>query len=120
MRFCQSHWDALRAAIDARGLSHLVARSGKEACERLVAESKGEATDATWDPLMAAHNMIVSRVLELGGPYIFTGDYCPVCEAIRGHAKHMTREQVEKHYTDGPADAVLQLAREKGLVPQAG
>ena len=54
---------------------------------------------------MAAHNMIVGRALELGGLYLMTGDYCPVCEAM----KH---GQPETHWIDGPSDAVLEMARE--------
>lgn len=117
MKFCQAHWDRLRTAIEIRGLGHLIAPSGAEAMERAAQELDGTATDATYDPLMAAHWMIVSRVTELGGLYLMTGDYCPICEAIKGHSQAMVSEQVEAHYIDGPADAVLAYCRDKGLSP---
>lgn len=116
MRFCQPHWNALRGAIESRGLSHLIAANGRDAHARAVAELQGNAELSDYDPLMAAHWMIANRVLELGGLYLMTADYCPVCEAIKGHEKHMTREETEKYYIDGPADAVLQYCRENGLV----
>jgi hypothetical protein len=116
MKFCMPHWNALRDAIAARGLAHLGARTGQEAAARVVAEVKGQATDRTYDPLMDAHNMIVAHVTEQGGLYLFTGDYCPVCEAIKGHAKTMTPAEVEDHYINGPADAVLAYCRQQKLV----
>lgn len=116
MKYCQPHWDALRDAIERRGLSHLVAKSGEAAARRARAEIEGTATDRTFDPLMAAHNMVLAKVTEMGGLYLFTGEYCPVCEAMKGHAAHATPEETERHYTEGPADAVLQYCRENGLV----
>ena len=122
MRFCQRHWDALRAAVRARGLDHLVGKSGREALERARDELAGTATDATYDPLLAAHNMILGRALEGGGLYLLTGDYCPVCEAVAHkddspNGAALTVEQAESYWIDGPADAVLAYCREHGLAP---
>lgn len=120
MKFCMPHWNALRAAIDARGMGHLVAKSGAEAVEGLVLELEGRAAEAMFDPLMAAHNMISSHALEVGGLYLLTGDYCPVCEFCQhappppeGH-RYPTNDA---YMIDGPADAVLAMARQQGLVP---
>lgn len=65
MQFCRAHWDMLRAAIEARGLSGLVAKDGRAACENMKAELQGRADKSNFDPLMGAHNMIVGRALGL-------------------------------------------------------
>lgn len=120
MKFCQPHWDALRAAIDTRGLGHLVSANGRDVHARMVAELEGRAEADDFDPLMAAHNMIVSHVMKGGGLYLLTGDYCPVCEFCKhvppppdGH-RYATNES---YMIDGPADAVLEIATHRGLYP---
>jgi hypothetical protein len=123
MQFCQKHWDMLRTAIEARGLTHLIAKSGEAAMERAVDELQGRADDSSYDPLMAAHWMIANRAVEMGGLYFLSGGHCPVCEAIK-HTAHWPREGenepageawVESHWIDGPADAVLTHCQERGL-----
>ena len=123
MKFCQKHWDMLRKAIEDRGLTHLIAKSGEQAAENMVSELRGE--EHPYDPLMAAHWMISSAALDQGGLYMMTGDHCPVCEAIKHTAEHPLadgnpagEEWVEKFWIDGPANAVLAECREKGLVPR--
>lgn len=81
MKFCQPHWDRLREEIDANGLSGFVARDGEQAAQQLADEAQGiNDQDAAPDPLMRAHWMILDRAIKQGGPYILTGDYCPLCE----------------------------------------
>lgn len=116
MKFCQPHWDKLREAIKARGMWHLVAKSGEAAVERMKAELQhgAAASDDTWDPLMNCHWMILGRSLELGGLYLMGrddagNDYCPVCEAV----KH---GQSETNWIEGPAEASLSYAREHNLL----
>lgn len=121
MRFCPQHWDALRSAIDSRGLGPLVAANSRDAVARLKAELDGKDEPDDFDPLMSAHWMIVARATEMGGLYLMTGDYCPVCEALKHHPAdcgiaECTPALVESHWIDGPADEVLRVAREKGLV----
>ena len=79
MKFCQPHWDDLRVAIRDRGLEQLVARSGAAAAKRLASEVQGRATDATYDPLMAAHNLILGNGLRVFGAGLMFGDRCPLC-----------------------------------------
>lgn len=112
MKFCQPHWDRLRAAIETRGLMPLVARDGREAIARLKDEIEGSADKATFDPLMAAHNMILARCTELLGLYLYSGDYCPVCEICKPGtypepAPESRWKSNEDYFIDGPADAVL-------------
>lgn len=115
MKYCDKHWAALRAAIDERGLSHLVSRDGKEAMEQMVAELKGKGSEFI-DPLMGAHNLVMIRSLEQGGLEAMAVDQegnerCPVCDA-------MTR--TEFAWTHGPADTMLEQCREAGLIPTPG
>lgn len=89
MKMCQKHWDALRQGVHERGMGHLIPGSGQDAVDRIKKEQQGEAVPP--DPLMEAHNMILSRSIELLGMYILTmkegteasneGHYCPLCEA---------------------------------------
>ena len=83
MKFCQPHWDRLRAEIEINGLSHMVL-SGQVHFQSLVDTLQGNQKEKpAFDPLMAMHNAIVERFVEpLGAKalYIFSGDYCPLCE----------------------------------------
>jgi hypothetical protein len=86
MQFCQPHWDRLRAEIEANGLAHMVL-TGEVVFQQTVDAIEGKGQEnAAFDPLMAMHNKIVEKFVEpLGadGLYIFTGDYCPLCELDR-------------------------------------
>lgn len=120
MKFCQPHWDELRAGIDERGLSQLIARDGKAAAERMTAEVKGTATDATFDPLMAAHWAIVNRAMERGwrGPFD-PAVLCPLC-FVQDHYDTCQQPNCVKslpsEWITGCADWILATCREKGLV----
>lgn len=63
MRFCQDHWDRLRAAIEQRGIGHLIAQGGERAAANLKSEIEAGASIVNFDPLMGAHNAIVSNAL---------------------------------------------------------
>lgn len=66
MRFCQRHWDALRHAIQARGLGDFIAGSGQEAVEMATRALKGgqPKKKSDYDPLLSAHWMIVNNTME--------------------------------------------------------
>jgi hypothetical protein len=129
MRFCQPHWDALRAAIDKRGLMALVAKDGAAALQNTVLELEGREKEAYYDPLMSAHWMIAGAAQQRIGLALLVGDLCPVCEGIKWNLAHqaehgidagvgrlMTQEDEERYWIDGPADAVLAEARARKLV----
>lgn len=131
MRFCQSHWDKLRAAIDARGLTPLVAKNGREAAGRVARREKaGHVILDDYDPLLEAHNMILGEALRIAGIELLVSDLCPVCEAVLhlsacptgtctpapGATVEERAAAAEKMWIDAPADAALAFAREKGLV----
>lgn len=114
MRFCDAHWAKLRAAIKDRGLEHLVAKTAEQVIESMKADLQRE--ERPYDPLMDCHWMIVNKALQVGGLYLMGkkedgSDYCPVCEGISHEAGD------EAFWIIGPADAVLEHCREKGLVP---
>ena len=82
MKFCQRHWDVMREAVETRGLTPLVASSGKSAADNLADElARGPSTD-NFDPLMAMHWNIASNLLEKLGPnglYLLSaGDEDPI------------------------------------------
>ena len=87
MKFCMPHWDALRAAIKARGLNALVAESGEKAVSNMTSELKDGSTIDNYDPLMAAHWAIVNNVADIDPNILFIED-CPLCYANRMHNEH--------------------------------
>lgn len=67
MKFCQTHWDALKKAISVRGLMDFVADGGEECVRRQADQvhSGGRITKENYDPLMAAHWAIAGNAMEL-------------------------------------------------------
>lgn len=78
---CQTHWDMLRQEITDQGLAGWVAPDGATALAQLVdGIRRGEDTPGNYDPLMACHNMILERSLEMAGLAAMTGAFgCPIC-----------------------------------------
>jgi hypothetical protein len=119
MRICQDHWDKLRGALKERGIDHLGAQSGVELMENIKTTFDGGQPN--YDPLIDCNNMIWSRGLEMGGLYLMNtkedgSSYCPICEAIVYQPSY-TREDHERYWIDGPADAALAHCRMLGLIP---
>lgn len=112
MKMCQAHWDALRAAIEERGLMKFVARSGQAVTEKIKGQLVGQADKETFEPLMAANMAIWSNALERGGLYLLQGDYCPICESEK-HGSHPA-----EWWINHAADDQLEKARNLGLLPQ--
>ena len=84
MKFCQDHWDRLRAAIDERGLSDLVAKGGERAVINLKSELEDGPSIVNFDPLMGAHWAIVNNAMNVLGLAVMApaenGDgQCPLC-----------------------------------------
>ena len=102
MQLCSNHWADLRKAIDTVGLSQFVSSSGKAAAEKIQLELQSEE-NKTFDPLLAANFAIWSNALEMGGLYLMTGDYCPICESVKHNGppadfwiNNAVNEQLEK------------------------
>lgn len=91
MKFCQPHWDKLRAAIAVRGLETFVAQGGEAAAERMKAQleahQRGEEQGRSgFDPLMNAMFAIANNAmsgtpagLEIMLPNADGTDRCPLC-----------------------------------------
>lgn len=85
MRMCANHWAKLRAAIDNRGLSALVAETGEQAARNLISEVQDGRSIDNFDPLMNAYMAIITNCLSKLGPGIMLfakpgdGDNCPLC-----------------------------------------
>ncbi len=113
MNICQNHWDKLRAAIDARGLSALIASSGEQAASNTARELQDGQSIDSYDPLMAAHWAIASNAADTiqrfgGNPLItlFSGGddqpahtKCNLCYLnwmMDEHDRHCTEPDCQK------------------------
>ena len=101
MKFCPEHWAALRAAIDSRGLTSLVAEGGETAIKNLASELDHGTTIDNFDPLMWAHNFIAANAMDSikstyqQNPLMLMADdaehpewACPICALNWCHAEH--------------------------------
>lgn len=97
MKFCNEHWQMARDAVEDKGLTGLVAKSGEAAMEAQAREldefrQKGEISPQTFketfDPLMSINWHFSGEALRCGGLYLMAqredlendGHYCPICE----------------------------------------
>lgn len=93
MKFCADHWARLRAAIDDRGLSDLVASDGKRAAANLASDLQKGAALQTFDPLMSAHNDIWAHAMQQpsGMSVMYANEdgseRCPICWTRDKHAE---------------------------------
>lgn len=108
MKPCQNHWDALRLAIDKRGLSQFVAKSGQEVARKMVDEEADKK--ANFEPLMGAFMNIVQNAVRIGGMYLLADDFCPICESEKNGGPPAD------WWIDNAADNELQRAVELGLI----
>lgn len=120
MEICKPHWDALRTAIEDRGLSHLVAKDAAANAKNLQAQMSGTDDDSNYDPLMAAYWAITSNSLQVWGLDSMQPDFgCPLC-ALDQHSAECTDEKCPKDtgttWIGYAADGQLSIATEKGLV----
>jgi hypothetical protein len=124
LKICDDHWKKLRAAIELRGLSHLVIGSPEKAVNVLAAQaSDSQGFKDTYDPLMAANFAIWNNALEAFGLNMMVDDApCPLC-LMDDHAAECTEPDCKKNsgldWIEFAADGQLEVARQKGLVPQA-
>lgn len=99
MRFCQPHWDALRAAIAERGLAALVPDTGEKATGAFVSAVTDGPTVDNFDPLMGAMWAIVGNLSAIDMSVLFR-DECPVCYGNAAHAEHCTTPGCPPAYYD--------------------
>jgi hypothetical protein len=124
MKFCDHHWTMLKSKISEFGLDSLVPTSGEEAHAKLVSELQHGASRGTFDPLMAAHNAIVSNALQSTGLELMVVSEenthrCPICFLQTRHEELCTEPDCKFTYeawiTRAVEDALAQ-AKELGLV----
>ena len=132
MKPCNKHWNSMRAAAEARGLTHLV-KSGEENQKIVVDQLKraqNEGLDKVkpepgeFDPLMSMYWMVMNKGLEYGGLYMMStnpndpdGHYCPICECMNhGASEEYTPDKIELEWINGPADAAHQECVRLGLI----
>lgn len=107
MKWCQPHWEQLRAAVDARGLSHLGAQDAREAHREMVSQLEGEP--AAFDPLMGSFWRINSQMMENVGLRLM--GRCPLCILIEDG-----RPELVENWINGVTDGALEYAVQEGLV----
>ncbi len=100
MKFCQPHWDTLRAALDQAGLGGFVAKDGQEALKKTVRslENAAEGAEdgaAQFEPLMGAHWAIVNNAMDFVGFALMVqnedgSDRCPLCFITADHKAKCT------------------------------
>ena len=121
MQFCQPHWAALKKAIADRGLDHLQVHSGVEAAKLTESQMKGGLTRENFEPLLAAHNMIVANALDAVGISLMRlkpdgSDPCPICELKAEEWIDKAADGVKRYYDRH----VLQLPDQPLDQPGAG
>lgn len=118
MQFCTTHWQALRQAVECRGMSHLVAKDGAAAIQDVAAQFNGTDTLANWDPLMAAHWAIGNRVLQAVGLRLIVERECPLCVVERSGVQQTSNAGAAQQWVDGCMDSMLAYARQNKLVAE--
>lgn len=113
MKFCEDHWTKLRTAIDERGMTKLVSKSGEEAARR--------TTEGGFDPLMGAHNSIVSNALERAGLELMNAnpdgsERCPMC-FLGSHCENCA--VIVETWIGKAADGALEEATSLGLLKES-
>jgi hypothetical protein len=132
VKMCMPHWDKLRAAIDARGMKHLVPENGKVAFKQMVnqleaaavsggEEVSKEVTKADFNPLMEAHWAIANNALATAGLSLLMEtedkENCPLCY-LQDNCRcgePDCREKFER-WVEHAADDMLAVAKNLGLV----
>jgi hypothetical protein len=80
VQFCKPHWEKLRADVSKYGLDHLIAPDGAAAAAMMARQVEGKAGPLDFDPLMNAHNQLMSMAMSLMGLALMEGNKCPACE----------------------------------------
>lgn len=121
MKICSDHWNALRTAVEERGLSQFVSKDGETAVKRLTSAFSNTADDAdSFDPLMQANFAIWGNAMDaFGSAIVAEGAPCPLC-ALDQHIAEC--KDTDCHRESGAdwikfaADEQLQAAQDMGLM----
>lgn len=107
MKWCTEHWNALRAAIEVRGLSKFGAQNSEELHADIVGQLEGEQTQ--FDPLMGSFWRINNVMMENVGLRMM--GHCPLCILVEDG-----RPELVANWVDGVTNEALAYAHKAGLV----
>lgn len=116
VKFCAEHWADLKAKVDAAGLSSFISNGGEEAAKRMVENG--------FDPLMGAHNALVSNAMSTAGLAIMMPnddgtDRCPLCFLINGCPCAEGEACSYRTWMDRAVAEQADEARRRGLIASA-
>lgn len=111
MKFCASHWEALKEEIKRRKLWHLVPKDTMDLEEMF--QQPPEIRDK--DPLLTSVMALSYTAIRCGGTYLNDKDengnhYCPLCEAN----KHLAPDEGEA-WINACVEAQVRRATKEGL-----
>jgi hypothetical protein len=115
MKFCQPHWDDLKAKIEAAGLGTFVAKSGEKVVDKMLG--------GDFEPLMGAHNAILSNAMSAAGLNVMMqnedgSDRCPLCYLIDNCPCGRGDGCPFRAWPQRAVDEQLAFAREKKFIPE--
>lgn len=115
MKFCDPHYEWMRKAIADRGMAHLVSMDHRQVMEMFRQEVERGLSPEHYDPLMGISFMICNNAVNVGGGYLLTGDYCPLCELVKN-----TQEegQIDQTWINAAADVARSEAVLYGRLPE--
>lgn len=128
MKFCDTHWTMLKAKVDEYGLTQFIAKSGEEAHAKLASQLSAEGgTRDTFDPLLGAHNAIISVAINQTGLELLVVNivdgveqhHCPLCYLNQKHTVHCTEPDCKFSYDvwiDHAVKDMVEEAKKLGLV----
>ncbi len=112
MKFCMPHWEALKKAVDDKGMTHLIHASGEAAIEACVRQVEGTDTAKDFDPLLNATWAIYGQFLHNVGLAGMVGEICPLCDVEK------SKPGRAQNWIDGSTNDQLEHARQLGLMPK--
>ena len=112
MKLCMPHWKRLMAAVEEKGMMHLVHASGEELAASMIKQMDGTSTKADFDPLANATWAIYGQFLENVGLGGLMDDICPLCDVdAKGPA-------TSQNWIEGSTQEQLDIAVSLGLMPK--
>ena len=113
MRMCMPHWERLKAAVEEKGLMHLVKGNSEKLLSSVERQLKGTDTTADFDPLTNATFAIYAQCLRNVGLMAMQPDFCPLCDVDEKGPSN------SQNWIDGSTNDQLEIARNLGLMQTA-
>lgn len=121
MRMCADHWAKLKAALEARGLGDLMAKSQEDVQRRMEAAMVQGDPAKSFEPLLGAHNAILANALDTVGmqlmePNADGSERCPICFLKTCPCGNPECAPKFERWIEHAADDALTEAKRLGLV----